>query len=72
MDSLLREWKQSGKKIYVYTKTVRLDGLLTHIGDDHLVLDGHVIVFFQNTISITDIEQMDRYPKKQTKSYNFD
>lgn len=54
---LLQTWLDRKDKIFVYTLTVRLHGIITAIHDNSLTLDNHTIVIFNNVISISDTEQ---------------
>jgi sRNA-binding regulator protein Hfq len=57
---LLNEWKSKRSKIFVYTVGVRLRGVITKIDDLCLTLDDHTIVIFNNIISISDVESVNK------------
>lgn len=62
---ILLEWKKNSTTVYVYTVGVRLNGKITDIDTDHLVLDNRTPVNYTNIVSITDIEQLS--PVKPSK-----
>ena len=66
--AILATWMKDKKHIYIYTVTVRLNGKISHIADDHLVLDDRTMINYHNIVSISDVEQNEK-PKKS--GYNF-
>lgn len=64
-EKLLNKWFENKNKIFVYTLTVRLAGVITNISSNSLTLDDHTIVRYENVISISDVEQLNN--KKEFK-----
>lgn len=49
----LQKWKDDKCKVYVYTTTVRLHGVLTSFDADGIELDGKTILPYNNIVSIS-------------------
>lgn len=56
-EQLISRWIEKKTYIFVYTTKVRLRGVITHLDENSITIDGRTIVSFNYIVSISDLPE---------------